>query len=74
MSWQSKDGGWVEVTVHELDGNRRYDLEELESWLAEQRTVFEGIGGEVIPINGDRKGKPPDHWHRVLEGDLRYAL
>jgi hypothetical protein len=37
-------GESIEVTIEQLDNNRRYDLDELESWISEQLPLFDRTG------------------------------
>ncbi|QHP72180.1 hypothetical protein EI171_35690 [Bradyrhizobium sp. LCT2] len=39
-SHNTKDGKWVEVEVICLEANRRYELDDLEEWLAEARPIL----------------------------------
>lgn len=39
-SHNTKNGKWIEVEVLWLDANRRYELDDLEEWLAEARPIL----------------------------------
>jgi P4 family phage/plasmid primase-like protien len=39
-SYNTKNGAWTEVEVIYLDGNRRYELDDLEEWLSEASPVM----------------------------------
>ena len=66
-SHNTKGGAPIEVTVEELSGNRRYDLEELETWLAAQSQLLDRIGGNLKP-NGNGVAMPPEHWLELVTG------
>jgi hypothetical protein len=64
-SHNSKGETSIEVTVEEVAGDRRYELAELETWLAHQRTLLDRIGGNVKP-NGNGTRMPPEHWLELV--------
>jgi hypothetical protein len=39
-SHNTKNGGWAEVEVLSLDGQRRYELDDLEEWLSEMSPIL----------------------------------
>jgi putative DNA primase/helicase len=66
-SHNTKDGASIEVTVEEPAGERRYDLEQMEAWLAAQRPLLDRIGGNLKP-NGSGARMPPEHWLELVTG------
>jgi Primase C terminal 1 (PriCT-1) len=66
-SHNTKGGASIEVTVEELVSHRRYELEELETWLAEQRPLLDRIGGN-LKTNGNGVAMPAEHWLELVTG------
>ena len=66
-SHNSRGGDFIAVTVEHLDADRRYNLEQMEVWLAEQRPSLDRIGGNLKP-NGCGTRMPPEHWLELVTG------
>lgn len=68
-SHNTKGGDSIPVTVEVLDNDRRYDLEELEDWIAEQRPLFERTGAvTTVAANSDKTALPPEQWLEIVLG------
>jgi hypothetical protein len=67
-SRNTKGGDSIMVTVKELNACRRYDLQELEAWIAEQRPLFERAGAAGNPVNGGSVRLPPEQWLEIVTG------
>jgi hypothetical protein len=66
-SHNSKGETSIEVMVEEFASERRYDLEQMETWLAKQQQLLDRIGGNVKP-NGCGTRMPPEHWLELVTG------
>jgi hypothetical protein len=66
-SHNTKGGAPIEVTIDEINAERRYDLEQMEAWLGAQRPLLDRIGGNVKP-NGNGARMPPEHWLELVTG------
>jgi hypothetical protein len=68
-SRNTKNGDSIPVTVEHINRNRRYDLEELETWIAEQRPLFERTGAAPnVTINSNKTVLAPEHWLEIVLG------